>query len=74
MPQSELISICCKCKKELGRQKVPEGLGGISHGYCPECAADLMRLLDREFPPPENAYSVRRAYGGPYWMHKDGLD
>jgi hypothetical protein len=29
--------ICCVCKKFLGT-KDGQGVSGISHGYCPECA------------------------------------
>jgi hypothetical protein len=37
-------SFCAKCKKLMGT-KPGNGISGASHGYCPECQAEIMKEI-----------------------------
>ena len=61
-----MIRRCCYCKRILG-EKEPFEDHRITDGICDFC-------FEREKRLAENAYSVRRAYGGNNHEFRDGLD
>jgi len=54
-----MLTQCCVCKKIRENNKwvdVPDYIvadASVSHGYCPDCARDANRELDKRHPATE---------------------
>lgn len=51
--ENQIIVVCCVCRKVkqadgtyMTQLLAPDADAGLSHGYCPECAADVFKEIE----------------------------